>query len=159
MANRTTLSPEQFEQLLPLATAWAEEQEVRILATGTPLTPDQMADARHLGVAEPERVRIRAVISIPAPEHPLLRAAGEMTGLISPYTAGLTLRHGIFVRREFLDDRHLVAHELVHTGQYERFGSVGAFLRQYLSECLTVGYPAAPLEQEAVLASAKLLAK
>ena len=30
--NQSILSPEQFEQLLPLATAWAEQEEARILA-------------------------------------------------------------------------------------------------------------------------------
>jgi hypothetical protein len=34
--------------------------------------------------------------------------------------------------------------------QYERLGSIEAFLRQYLHECITTGYPEAPLEQEAV---------
>jgi hypothetical protein len=37
--------------------------------------------------------------------------------------------------------------------QYERFGGVLPFLRQYLTECLTVGYPEAPLEQEAIALS------
>jgi len=43
----------------------------------------------------------------------------------------------------------LVFHELVHTLQYERFGGFPQFLKQYLHECITVGYPEAPLEQEA----------
>jgi len=156
MVNHSLLTPEQFEQLLPLAAAWAEEQETRILAAGTPLNPAHLADASRLGVIKPERVRLLAVISIPAPDDPLLRAAGEATGLISPLTAGLTLRHGIFIRGDLIEDRRLIAHELVHTAQYERFGSVAAFLRQYLSECLTVGYPTAPLEQEAIVRSGKL---
>ena len=150
------LSPDHFEQLLPLAVAWAEEQEQRILSTGVALTATQLADARQVGVVHPERVRLLPVESIPMPEHPLLQAAGEATGLISPFTAGLTLRYGIFIRSDMTDDRRLVAHELVHTAQYERLGSVAAFLRQYLQECLTVGYPASPLEQEAIATAARL---
>ena len=50
----------------------------------------------------------------------------------------------------------MVVHELVHTFQYERLGSVEAFLAQYLQECLTIGYPAAPLEQEAILTTARV---
>jgi hypothetical protein len=150
------LSPEQFEYLLPLASAWAEEQEKHILAAGVPLDSVSLEDAARLGISQPEKVRLLAVNTIPAPDDPVLRAAGEMTGLISPFTAGLTLRYGIFVRRDFIDDRRLIAHELVHTGQYERFGSIAAFLRQYLSECLTIGYPGAPLEQEAIIRSERL---
>jgi hypothetical protein len=158
MSDSPPLTLEQLEELLPLAAAWAEEEERHILAAGTPLTEEQLADAVRVGVAQPQRVRLLAVDAIPAPEHPLLRAAGEATGLISPFTAGLTLRYGIFVRGDLIDDRRLIAHELVHTGQYERFGSVIAFLRQYLAECVTIGYPGAPLEQEAILRSEELFA-
>ena len=145
------LSPEQFEELLPLAAEWAEQQERRILASGVCLSPLQMADARQMGVVHPERVRVLAVAAIPTPEHPVLRAAVEATGLISPHTTGLSLRYGIYVCSECASDRYLVAHELVHTAQYERCGGFSAFLRQYLHECLTLGYPDAPMEQEAIL--------
>jgi len=66
----------------------------------------------------------------------------------------LTFRTGspaaIFVRSDCWCERRLIAHELVHTVQYERLGGIRPFLRQYLTECLTVGYPAAPMEQEAI---------
>jgi len=151
------LTPEQFEQILPLAVAWAEEQEKRILDSGVALTPAQIRDAHAVGVSYPERVRLFMIGAIPMPEQPVLRAAGEVTGLISPFTAGLTLRYGIYIRSDLEGDRALIAHELVHTGQYERCGSILAFLRQYLHECLTIGYPAAPMEQEAILISARVL--
>ncbi len=154
--NRSPVSPEEFEQLLPLAADWAGEQEKHILANGRGLTPEQFADAREVGVVRPESVRLLTVPTIPMPEHPALRTAGEAAGLISPHTAGLTLRHGIYIRGDLIRDRLLVAHELVHTAQYERHGSILAFLRQYLHECLTIGYPAAPMEQEAVFAAERL---
>jgi len=154
--NQSPLSPEEFEALLPLAAAWADAQERHILAHGRSLTPEQISDARQVGVAHPERVRLQSVSSIPMPGHALLQAAGAATGLISPHTAGLTFRYGIYLRSDLHDDRLLIAHELVHTAQYERHGSILAFLRQYLHECLTLGYPAAPLEQEAVLAAERL---
>jgi len=153
----TILTAEQFEQILPLAAAWAEEHEKRILNSGVVLTSAQIKDARAVGVAHPEQVRLFMTRAIPMPEHPLLRAAGEATGLVSPFTAGLTLRHGIYIRSDLAGDRGLIAHELVHTGQYERRGSILAFLRQYLHECLTIGYPAAPMEQEAITVSARVL--
>jgi hypothetical protein len=153
------LSPEQFEELLPLAAAWAEEQEAKIIANGVALTAEQMDDAREVGVAHPGRVRILAVDTFPAPEHPALRAAGEAVQLISPATRGLTLGYGILIRRDVLCERWLVVHELAHTAQYERLGGALPFLRQYLHECLTVGYPASPLEQEAVRAAARRVAR
>lgn len=48
----------------------------------------------------------------------------------------------------------MIAHECVHTGQYERYGSAAGFLRTYLGECLEYGYLATPLEQEAIQRSA-----
>jgi hypothetical protein len=135
--NENILSPEQFEELLPLATAWVEQQEARILASGVCLSLSQLSDARQVGIVHPEHVRLLVVASIPIPEHPVLRAAGEATGLISPFTAGLALRYGVYVRSDFVRDRFLVAHELVHTAQYERCGGIAKFLRQYLHECLS----------------------
>jgi len=82
------ITPEQFEILLPLACAWAEEQERIILRDGIPLTAAQIADAKRVGIVHPDRVRVRVVDGIPLPEHPPLRTAAEMTGLISPLTPG-----------------------------------------------------------------------
>ncbi len=142
--------------LLPLACAWAEAQERVILRDGVALTPAQTADAAKIGVAHPERVRLLSVVRVPIPEHPALRDAAEATQLISPYTGGLTLRYGIFIRSDCWGDRGLVFHELVHTLQYERLGGFQAFLHQYLYECISIGYPDAPMEQEAVTTTAKL---
>jgi hypothetical protein len=144
------ISTEAFQQLLPLACAWAEEQEAHILKQGVGLTPDQMADAKLIGVAALARVRLLRVDQIPVPEHPALRAAAEATSLISPLTAGLALRHGIFVRSDCWGQRGLLVHELAHTAQYEHLAAFRPFLEKYLWECLTVGYPDAPMEQEAI---------
>ncbi|MFO0912065.1 MAG: hypothetical protein U0795_03860 [Pirellulales bacterium] len=150
------ITPEQFQQLLPLVCEWAEDQERVVLRDGEPLTSAQTADAVAIGVAHPDRVRLLKVDSIPVPQHPALRAAGEATRLISPLTGGLALRYGIFIRADCWGDRRLVFHELVHTRQYERLGGFQPFLQQYLQECITVGYPAAPMEQEAIDTTARL---
>jgi hypothetical protein len=142
--------------LLPLACTWAEEQEKVILHDGVTLSAVQTADAKTIGVLHPERVRLLSVSAIPVPRHPLLRSAAEATRLISSDTAGLTLRHGIFIRADHWDNRRLVFHELVHTSQYERLVGFLPFLKQYLHECLTVGYPEAPMEQEAVTMTKQL---
>ncbi len=83
------------------------------------------------------------------PQNPALKMAAEATGLLSPLTAGLTLRYGIFIRVDCWGQHRIVVHELAHVAQYERLGEFEPFLRQYLQECLTFGYPGAPLEQEA----------
>lgn len=152
------ITHEEFDSLLPLACTWAEEQEQLILEQGVALNDDQMADARRIGVAAPERVRLLQVEEIPLPFHPQLRQAAQKTGLLSPETAGLTLRYGIVIRSPFWDARDLVAHELVHVWQYEQSGGFAPFLRQYLWECLTLGYAKAPMEQEAQAIAAKIFA-
>lgn len=141
---------------VPLATKWVEEQQRRILAEGIPLTAHQAFDAHLVGVKEPKRVRLMKVELIPVPEDMLLRKANEIVELVSPYTAGITFGYGIYIREDLWDDRPLLVHELVHVGQYERYGSVGAFLQDYLDECLTIGYPNGPLEQEAILKAKEL---
>jgi hypothetical protein len=143
------ITPEQFAVLLPLACAWAEEQEQIILQRGISLSAAELSDAKRIGLCHPEQVRVLAVESIPMPHHPALKMAAEATGLLSPLTAGLTLRYGIFIRLDCWGERRIVVHELAHVAQYERLGGFEPFLRQYLQECLTFGYPAAPLEEEA----------
>jgi len=143
------ITPAQFQCLLPLACAWAEEQEGLILDGGVPLTARQTDDAVQIGIAHPNRVRLQVVAEIPLPENPVLRAAAEATGLISPFTIGLTLRYGIFIQSTCWGDRRLVVHELAHVAQYERLGGFRPFLERYLFECVTIGYPEAPLEREA----------
>ena len=142
--------------MLPAACAWIAGQERRILADGVPLTPAQFADARALGVVHPERVRLLCLDRIPLPANPLVRKLGLWTGTLSEHTRGLSARYGIFLRAPFRDDRGLLAHELVHTRQYERLGGVRPFLRRCLYECLTVGYAAADMEWEAIDAAIRL---
>ena len=139
-----------FESLIPLVVNWVEEHEKHILANGTPLTADQQIDAWQVGVKEITRVRLMKIDRIPLPRNPVLKAAAKMTGLISPNTAGITFRYGIYIRADQWDKRRLVVHELTHIKQYERYGNIKPFLQQYLHECLTQGYPNGDLEQEAI---------
>jgi len=87
---------------------------------------------------------------------PQLRAAAEAIHFLSPETRGLTLKYGVFFRWDCWRDRSLIAHELVHTTQYERLGGILPFLRQYLFECLTIGYANAPMELEAAEVARKV---
>ncbi len=142
--------------LFPLACRWAAAQEERILTEGGPLSAAELADARLVGVSYPDRVRLLYVPVIPIPEHPALRAAAHAAQFITALTRGLTLRYGIFIRSDCRGDRALVVHELAHVAQYERLGEFEPFLRRYLSEYLTIGYRAAPMEQEVIAITARV---
>ena len=142
--------------ILPLATRWVHEQEQRIVSEGILLAPNEAFLAHLAGVRNPEKVRLMHVDFIPMPEDTVLRKANELVNLVSPVTAGITFGYGIYIRDDIWGDRKLLAHELVHVAQYERFGSVGAFLKEYLDECLSIGYPNGPLEQEAITKSAEI---
>jgi len=146
-----TLSPEQFQTLLPAAAQWAEEQESAILNDGVPLSAAQTADAYKAGVSHPEKIRLLKVPAIPLPKDPVLAAAATAIQLVTPATIGMALRYGIYLRQDHWSDRLTFVHECVHTAQYERLGGFLSFLGQYLMECLKIGYPAAPMEQEAIL--------
>ena len=153
------ITPQQLEMLLPLACAWAVGQERAIVQSGVALSESQLADARRVGVAQPERVRLLRVAQIPVPTAPALAAAARATNLINALTHGLTFRYGIFIRADCWNQRPLVVHELVHTLQYERLGGFEGFLRPYLLECITPpGYPYGSMEQEAAATAAKLCA-
>lgn len=154
MDRQTTL--DQLDQLLPLAAQWASEQERRVLCEGVRLTEAEMADARMIGVRNPERVRLLRVETVPVPRNPMLRAAAASIHFLSTAPRGLALNYGIFVRADHWRDRELIAHELVHTAQFQRLGGILPFLQTYIYQCATVGYPNAPLETEAIATAARI---
>jgi hypothetical protein len=151
------ITPQQFNQLLPLAASWAEQQEKHILQNGAQLTASQLVDAKLVQVDSPEKVKLLKVDQIPLPNEVSLKSAAQMLGLITANTIGLTLRYGVFIRKDFWNDRKIVVHELVHVAQYERLGNIANFLQRYLQECITIGYPQAPMEQEAITLSNKIV--
>jgi hypothetical protein len=154
MDRQTTI--DQLEQLLPLAVQWAAEQERRVLCEGLSLSKVELADARAIGVRNPERVRLLPVDAVPVPAHPMLRAAAASISFLAAAPRGLALDCGIFVRADHWRDRELIAHELVHTAQFQRLGGILPFLQTYISQCATVGYPNAPLELEAIATAARI---
>jgi len=147
---------EELNKILVPAASWAEESERKILETGVALNSAQLADAASIGVTNAERVRLLRVDRIPAPTHPILRQANQQYRLISDDTGALTVRYGIFVRSDCSGQRQLLAHELVHVMQYERFNGFREFLQAYISEILAPpGYPHGPLEREAIRIATK----
>jgi len=153
------LTSDQFIFVLPLASEWAAAKEKVVLKNGVPLSNSQMNDAKRAGVIHPEKVRIFKVPQIPLPKHPVLKAAAEETQLITPTAVGLTVRYGIFIHSDFSDDRYLMVHELVHTSQYEKLGGFLPFFRKYLLQLINIGYPEAPMEQEAIKMAEKICGK
>jgi len=137
-------------ELHPLVSAWVEDQERLIMEQGEALTVAELRIAAAAGVLHPERVRLLAVAKTPLPEEKTLRRAAQAFGFVSEMTDGLTAGYGFFVRESRRHDPVLVAHELAHVAQYERYGGVHGFLAKYLAEINEYGYDAAPLELEAV---------
>lgn len=145
-----------LQQLMPRVVAWVQQQESIVLRDGVPLSTSQANDAIAMGVEQPERVRLLKVDVIQPPEDPHLQAAARELNLFTGTTGGLTLGYGILINTVCWTDRTLIAHKLVHVGQYERLGGIQPFLAAYIEECFRYTYPNGPLEQEAILRSKQL---
>ena len=148
--ENTMIISHDLQRLLPLTVLWAEEQEKKILDNGYALSRPYIQIAKEIGIEKPKKIRIWEVEDIPLPDNPELKEIALAADLISPNTIGLTLGHGIFVRKDCQNDQRLIIHELVHTMQYEKMGGFTPFLSRYLQECLSVGYQHAAMEQEAI---------
>ncbi|MGH8677322.1 MAG: hypothetical protein ACREUQ_03095 [Burkholderiales bacterium] len=140
---------EALPSLLPKAVAWAESQSAAALASGAPLRETDLALARAAGVRRADRVRVRVVDTIPAPQDAQLREAAAQTGLLGPDTIGLVLGYAVFLREGYETSPRVLSHELRHVYQYECYGSIKAFLSVYLPQIVQFGYADAPLELDA----------
>jgi hypothetical protein len=144
------IDQETFENLLPFAYQWAKEQEEFVLAHGTPLSAQHLADARLAGVRDCELIRVLIVDRIPLPESGELAEAARRTRIITDDTRCVGFGHAILIRAEACGDRELLLHNLVHVAQCERSGGLEQWIRQYLvdrqtSPSFTIG----SLEEEA----------
>ncbi len=128
---------------------WGWWHSRRILSCGRELGEQELADARAVGVREPEKIRILSVPRVPNPLRWLARPIDRFTRYSFFDPTGMTLMFGIFAVENLESDRLLLAHEFVHVAQYERFGGVFGFMRRYIFQCLADGYLEAPLEIEA----------
>jgi hypothetical protein len=137
--------------LLPIVFEWAEEQEALILANGTPLTECQQVDARRAGVTRPDKIRVLQVETLPQPDHDDLKFIARQIGFFGARSVGINLGYGIYLRRDFGEDRQTLVHECVHIGQHEKRNGIRPFLTEYLRECLDPGYPFGSMEREAIL--------
>ena len=136
-------------QVLPEARAYAAGHEAIILANGDPLSDQQIADARRIGVVHPENVRVLATDAIPMPTNVRLRQLMSEHGMTPGNLVGMTFGYGIYVLEPSVGNRHLLMHELAHVAQYERLGGIEPFMQEYMAQLLEFGYGDAPLEREA----------
>jgi hypothetical protein len=144
------IDQETFEQLLPVAYQWAKAQEEFVLAHGTPLSPQHMADARLAGVRDIERVRVMVVDRIPLPEDGELAEAARHTRIITEDTRCVGFGHAVIIRAEAWGDRELLLHNLVHVAQCERSGGLEQWIRHYLLDRQTsASFTLGTLEEEA----------
>lgn len=134
--------------LLPKAISWAEFEASRGLGIGRPLQEREREFARKVGVMYPDKIRLIAVEKLPMPTDPPLRAAAEQTGFLDPRMVGLTLGYSVFVCNGHETPR-LLSHEFRHVYQYERAGSIAAFLRHYLLQIVEHGYASTTFEIDA----------
>lgn len=141
---------ETFEYLLPLAYAWAQAQEEVVLARGIPLGPQQIADARRVGVRDPSQVRVLVVDRIPLPENPELAEATKRAQIITDASRCTAFGRAIIVRGDSWGDRELLVHNLVHIAQCERSGGLAPWIREYLTDRANCReFTSGPLEAEA----------
>ncbi len=135
--------------LAPIAALWAFYQEKRITKFGNPLDERTQEWAGATGIFHAEDIRFIRESALHFPSPQWLKQPLEKRGLCLSQAAGMCLRYGIFIHEEAdLTDR-LIRHELAHTLQYQRHGSIYRFMQQYLFECLFFGYHHAPMELEA----------
>jgi hypothetical protein len=134
--------------IIPKAVIWAEQRAAEIASIGIALNANEIVVARGVGVANPEKIRLAFVTRLPLPDDPQLRQAAVSAGLLGPNMVGLTLGHGIYICNGFNSSR-MLSHECRHVSQYERAGSIAAFLPLYLQQIVQFGYQDAPYEIDA----------
>lgn len=134
---------------LPFAWWWLRHNEKIALRLGRELNEEELGWAEQLEILHPEKIRVLNVTRIPSPVPEWLERFMQRRGFPVGNAAGMCMRYGIYVVEKYSHSKSLLAHEMVHTHQFERLGGVWKFLREYLYQTLLLGYINAPLENEA----------
>ncbi len=121
----------------------AEVESLVLKHHGLPLTDLQLADARLVGVSNPDKIRLATSFAF-IEEDPRFTVLLDL----GPALAGLTIGHAVILNAKQAINREVFLHESAHVAQYERLG-ISRFLQRYFAEIATFGYEAAPLELEA----------
>lgn len=135
--------------ILPFAWWWLRRNEKIALRLGRQLNQEELQWADLLEIQHPQKIRVLNVTRMPSPVPVFIENFMRKRGFPVGNAAGMCMRYGIYVVEKYSHSKTLLAHELVHTHQFERLGGVWLFLRQYLYQTLLLGYINAPLEHEA----------
>ena len=127
---------------------WVNKQYEIIQDQGVELSDGGIELARSVGVLEPTRIRVLLVDQIPINGDPVVQSLAKSAGMLNGSILGMTFGHSIYIARG-ADSARLYSHEFRHVYQYETFGSLEAFMDEYLHQVLTFGYTRAPLELDA----------
>lgn len=144
--------------MLPFAMWWVRHNEKIALRMGRKLNDEEMSWAKQIGIAHPEKIRILNVARIPTPVPYLIEKRLQRRGYPAGSAAGMCMRYGIYAKETYAHKKSLIAHELVHTHQFERLGGLWHFLNIYLKETMILGYANSPLEIEANSTAESLVA-
>jgi hypothetical protein len=145
--------PSRMEPLVPAMLDWYNRTEAGLLDRGRVLLPQELAMARDIGVAHPDRVRVVVAETFPMPEDPALRREAARLGLDTLPVSGRAMGYVILLKPDVAGQPTVLAHELTHIAQMERLGRE-VFLRRYFAELAEAGYACSPLEREARAAAA-----
>lgn len=142
---------------MPFAVWWLTRNEKIALRLGRPLNHEELLWAEQLEILRPDKIRILNVSRMPSPVPLFIEKFMQRRGFPVGNAAGMCMRYGIYVVEKYAHKKSLIAHELVHTHQFERLGGTWTFLRTYLYQTLSMGYINAPLENEANLKAERIL--
>ncbi len=143
--------PVEIIKIFPSVCDWIEQQENIIFSKGRNLTFIETQIAKSIGIKNFDIIKVFESDFIPQPKNKIILEMGEQFGLLNKEsTNGICFRYGIFINKKATNKNLVLIHELIHTLQYEKFGSVEKFLYQYIKECIELGYENSPLELEAV---------
>jgi hypothetical protein len=149
MFEMIRISPEEAQRLFPKAVLWVTQMEQTCMEKGNPLPSQNRRDGERMGIREIAAVRVMILPEMPLPSDPELRQLCRQSNLIMPDTGGMTFGYGMVLKHGCFS-RLLIAHELGHVLQYERFGGIEKFLAAYIPEVIFHPYyPNGPLEREA----------
>ncbi|MFM7079754.1 MAG: hypothetical protein ACKOYC_08170 [Bacteroidota bacterium] len=137
------------ELLLKPMISWFSYHQSVALNNGVKLKQPEKDLALSIGCDRPDKIRIVHCNDMPTVKSQALLAAFTQYEFNLGDATGLCLGYGIFIHRSQKGDGRILAHELTHTLQYERFGGTSGFLNEYISQFLKFGYHQMPLEKEA----------
>lgn len=134
---------------IPEVVHWIEEMENFIQSNGRFLHEEELTIAKEIGILNYDIIKVCESDEVPMPKSTMLQFLGNEIGFFNSNTNGISFRYGIFIHSRCINKVKVLDHELVHTLQYERFGSVEKFILFYLDDLLTNGYENSVLEKEA----------